>query len=444
MDYYAKYAGMATAVECLDRAADAMASYAQRLGSVKSRLGLITSLLGYRNSVGNRSKAASALSQAADRGGACLDGIRIEYLLSEQKAYQLISGDHSFAIGDGVAPSHVPTGGQKPCLPWSKLFWDFLFPPVLPIGRGLPCFPFLPPPYWMPGYVRRFLSDKLNVGKGASAGAGVCVGGANEKLPPDLRKEVEDIIGDKSMKYDEKADRIISVYEKHLNSMAEDAFAEYNRRRAALSKDDANYERDLQAAEDELNKALAETGLDIRVVLDNMGDDILRATGQARPGVLPEFIEDALKPMPNVPELVKFYKLVAPGSPLDLKSRAVGGATGTGYDWSIWSRQWVLPGNTVTSHDYAGNYLFGYYGSGYFKGYDMSDQILLYGAGAGQLISDFQNDPWWPDKISGKSYWKWLSSMVTGNYGDNIGDANMIKEGIDAYNANTAVNSGRW
>jgi hypothetical protein len=79
-----------------------------------------------------------------------------------------------------------------------------------------------------------------------------------------------------------------------------------------------------------------------------------------------------------------------------------------------------MPEQAEIRTDYTGNYLFGYFGAGYFDGDVFREEILLYGAGIAQAISD--GDPE-----------KWLESMKDGNYGDNVGDSDMIKDGIISY-----------
>jgi len=70
--------------------------------------------------------------------------------------------------------------------------------------------------------------------------------------------------------------------------------------------------------------------------------------------------------------------------------------------------------------DYAGNYLFGYWGAGFLNGIPLQDEILLYGAGAAQGLSD-------------KDVIKWANNMARGNYGDNEDDPEMIKDGMNSY-----------
>ena len=72
--------------------------------------------------------------------------------------------------------------------------------------------------------------------------------------------------------------------------------------------------------------------------------------------------------------------------------------------------------------DYSGNYLFGYVGTRYFNGgMPFSEDVLLYGAGVAQGFSDGDIGKWW-------------ENIKAGNYGDDPGDSNMIKDGINVYN----------
>ena len=126
MDYGAKYGPMQTAVEDFYRAAKSMDGYAQRLGGVKTQLGWFSGLAGYKIGVGAREASVNAAMSKAIRAGQCLDDARIEYLLSEQRSYQLISGDTSFQIGDGAAPTAIPhVGGRYP--------YNGVFPIISPI-----------------------------------------------------------------------------------------------------------------------------------------------------------------------------------------------------------------------------------------------------------------------------------------------------------------------
>jgi|GEM_PF-6973737 len=125
MNYDVKYKNMENAVNDFYGVSEAIDGYAQRLERVRSTLGLFTSLAGYKSSVGSRATAVRSLATAAVKTGQCVDNARMEYLLAEQTAYVLISGDSSFKVGDGVTAVTVPVhnGGEG-----NKAWWqtDFL------------------------------------------------------------------------------------------------------------------------------------------------------------------------------------------------------------------------------------------------------------------------------------------------------------------------------
>jgi len=169
MKYDAKYKTMQSAVENFYFVSKYMDNYAQRINNVKSRLGLFTSLSGYRNSLTSRYNAANELSRISIRTGQCLDNARIEYLLNEQKAYQLISGDRSFNVGDGVSPVNVPKGPGILFKSFWNVFWDFIFPPLIPLG---PLVRQVIPGPTIPLWVAKYGLGILNTGIGAVSGTG--------------------------------------------------------------------------------------------------------------------------------------------------------------------------------------------------------------------------------------------------------------------------------
>lgn len=115
----------------------------------------------------------------------------------------------------------------------------------------------------------------------------------------------------------------------------------------------------------------------------------------------------------NSEDFGQFYDMVQTGHPLDLKNRNF-----KNTDYSIWSRGWngnpLKKGNlSQPSPDYLGNYLYGYYGSSV----NINSEVLKLGAGAAQE---------WSNITHGRNYnWTW--------YGDNLGDTNMIQDGLDDY-----------
>lgn len=142
----------------------------------------------------------------------------------------------------------------------------------------------------------------------------------------------------------------------------------------------------------------------------------------------------------NKNDFFMFIDLVNSYQPLDLKNRKKITSPVSEEKYSIWSLPWG-DGNqgTITQGDYMGNWLFGYVGSEYFTT-PVDDYILKLGAGAAQLGSDLKNkgeDESYRDILT-----KYMNSMLSGNYGDNINnevdknkknDSEMIQDGIDAY-----------
>lgn len=134
-------------------------------------------------------------------------------------------------------------------------------------------------------------------------------------------------------------------------------------------------------------------------------------------------------------DMVNFYNMVYTDNPIDLKSRGFrypGTTVSTGI--SIWSAPWAKEGGGYFEIDYAGNWLYGYVGAEYFAT-PADDDVLKYGAGAAQLLSDLMNK-----KNKKESAAKYLQSLIEGNYGDNVNegtksDSEMIQEGVDAYRA---------
>lgn len=141
-------------------------------------------------------------------------------------------------------------------------------------------------------------------------------------------------------------------------------------------------------------------------------------------------------------DLVNFFNMVYTDNPIDLKSRGFrypGTTISSGI--SIWAAPWLKETGESFEIDYAGNWLYGYVGDEYFTT-PADSEVLKYGAGAAQLLSDIM-------KVSKKKgnttlkqvAVKYLESVLTGNYGDNINDgtqsdAEMIQEGINAHRKN--------
>lgn len=145
-------------------------------------------------------------------------------------------------------------------------------------------------------------------------------------------------------------------------------------------------------------------------------------------------------------DLVNFFNMVYTNNPIDLKSRDFKYPdTNESSDLSIWSAPWPKKEGGSFEKDYTGNWLYGYVGAEYFTT-PTDDNVLKYGAGVAQLISDILNvkklndsEKEFPDYLKEVAA-KYYQSLIKGNYGDNtnetgISDAEMIQEGINAYRA---------
>ncbi|HEM6509190.1 hypothetical protein E8L09_07980 [Streptococcus suis] len=171
----------------------------------------------------------------------------------------------------------------------------------------------------------------------------------------------------------------------------------------------------MKDAEKLLSEKLQKSGIDMQVILRRMGDDLLAINTNAGYN---HFIAGS-KIVANIQDNYQFYNLVNTGQPLDLKNRAYQSTADSGY--SIWSRDW---GNGI-KEDYAGNYLYGYVGTGYLK---TSSDYLKSAAGTAQLFSDINK------KGYKEAILKYAISKQMGFYGDNAWDSNMIQDGVDDYN----------
>lgn len=138
----------------------------------------------------------------------------------------------------------------------------------------------------------------------------------------------------------------------------------------------------------------------------------------------------------NKNEFINFINLVNSDQPLDLKNRKpINPKTGQEYNFYIWQLPWGDGTGNAISPDYAGNWLYGYMGAEYFTTF-AEDELLKFGAGAAQLLSDLKNKT--KEQSIREIIDKYIDSMLSGNYGDNENsggksDSEMIQEGIDAY-----------
>lgn len=193
----------------------------------------------------------------------------------------------------------------------------------------------------------------------------------------------------------EKSEQIVAAYEDYLYFLNKEAFDEYWEARKNYDGEwDPVNDSYASRIEEKLGQRLQKSGIDFRVILNRVGDDVLS-------------VQD-ISGLNRIELNMHFYNLVQTEHPLDLKSR-----TYNGGNYSIWSRLW----DSNFTGDYAGNYLYGYVGSGLLYAPDI---YLKGAAGAAQVLSD-------------KDILKWLKNVFTGHFGDNKGDSKMIQDGLDAY-----------
>ncbi|MCH5345356.1 MAG: DUF4280 domain-containing protein [Acetatifactor sp.] len=205
----------------------------------------------------------------------------------------------------------------------------------------------------------------------------------------------------------EQVDNVVNQYENELIEKYGDAIETY----LAGNEDDPAYQDALDILK----------GVNMMEILQKMGDEI-----NGLPAI-----------QNNKNEFPMFINLVNSSQPLDLKNRKQISQL-SGQEYSIWSLPWGDGnGGTITQGDYMGNWLYGYVGSEYFT--IPGDELLLkFGAGGAQLLSDLKGKK--VDQSYKEIVLKYIKSMLSGNYGDNINDSEdeksdseMIQDGIDAY-----------
>ena len=211
------------------------------------------------------------------------------------------------------------------------------------------------------------------------------------KMPKSMIAEIENIKHSK-LSATEKADKIASVYEKYLYSLDSVAFDKYWGIRSQYEDWGKAPKNVREAAENELSQSLRKIPINIKILVQKLGEDII------------QFSQEKF----GFKQYKDFIDMVNTDQPLDLKSRLF-----SNTNYSIWSRGW----EGVPSGDYLGNYLYGYYAQGVLT---LNGKGIKYGAGLAQQISDF---------LKGK-----LISNDWNKYGDNKGDSEMIQDGIDDYN----------
>ncbi|MEY8537599.1 T7SS effector LXG polymorphic toxin [Lactococcus muris] len=279
-------------------------------------------------------------------------------------------------------------------------------------------------PSGMGGLVSKMTNSKLGAGDKDSSYV---------SLPSKYQDEIEKI-KNSNLSATQKADRLVDLYEKYLYETNKSGFDKYREARDKFGTDPAA----LLPYEKELTQYLLKNGIDIRQIVNQMGDDLIEVTQ------LNWFKAHA----PGY-DLIQFYNLVQTNKPLDIKNRPFGE---NGITWSIWGRGYseeFYDADGTLRSDYLGNYLFGYYGKGANATETITDflrptgfplfeaqieklteaQILKLGAGLAQLFSDAKNKEYTLTEDAKK----YFENFINGGFGDNPSDAKSIQDGISAY-----------
>lgn len=252
-----------------------------------------------------------------------------------------------------------------------------------------------------------------------------------------LEKKVEEIKKSDKTSSD-KTDLIVTVYEDYLFYNNRVAFEEYRDSRTQMGddweKDSPEIREKKKTIEKKLNNSLSKSQIDIKKLIQKMGDDILDVK-EIEDKKIAELIQkgrsswkspgdngavdNSISVGVELGDTATFIELVNTKKPLDLKNRVYR----EDYPFSIWGRQW----EEGMKSDYLGNYLFGYVGKGYLG---WGDELIKLGAGKAQHISDFLKfDKYY---FVGADL-KYDISLLMGQYGDNEGDAAAIQDGMDDY-----------
>lgn len=252
-----------------------------------------------------------------------------------------------------------------------------------------------------------------------------------------LEKKVEEIKKSDKTSSD-KTDLIVTVYEDYLFYNNRVAFEEYRDSRTQMGddweKDSPEIREKKKTIEKKLNNSLSKSQIDIKKLIQKMGDDILDVK-EIEDKKIAELIQkgrsswkspgdngavdNSISVGVELGDTATFIELVNTKKPLDLKNREYR----EDYPFSIWGRQW----EEGMKSDYLGNYLFGYVGKGYLG---WGDELIKLGAGKAQHISDFLKfDKYY---FVGADL-KYDISLLMGQYGDNEGDAAAIQDGMDDY-----------
>ena len=275
-------------------------------------------------------------------------------------------------------------------------------------------------------------------------------------LPPEQKDEIDKIINSDSS-WEEKAEKIRRVYESYLFENVKDQngnnpFLAYA---AELNKYDGDTTvLEMQDPENQLGIILQNSGINIRSVTRALSEDLLK--------IMPQDVN-------IVNKTFNFVNLVQTGAPADLKNNALDGSGNANnsdqysFDFSIWSRKW----EPNMSSDYLGNYGFGYIGADYWQEFDFDDAVDSISR-LNDSISDYHNSnnndiylallrsgveffrDGNPDKTDAEIFCrvgagiaqlksddfnvkKYIENVKNGNWGDNVGDSEMIGEGFNAY-----------
>ena len=236
----------------------------------------------------------------------------------------------------------------------------------------------------------------------------------------------------------DKTNLIVTAYEDYLFYNNRAAFEEYRDNRKQLGDDWGKASPEIRekkkTIEKKLNNSLSKSQIDIKKLIQKMGDDILDVKefeDKKRAELIQKgrsawkspgdngTVDNSISVGVELGDTSTFIELVNTKKPLDLKNRVYR----EDYPFSIWGRQW----EKGMESDYLGNYLFGYVGKGYLG---WSDDLIKLGAGKAQHISDlFKVDKYY---IVGADI-KYDLSLLMGQYGDNEGDAAAIQDGMDDY-----------
>lgn len=252
-----------------------------------------------------------------------------------------------------------------------------------------------------------------------------------------LEEKVEEIKKSDKTSSD-KTNLIVTAYEDYLFYNNRAAFEEYRDNRKQLGDDWGKASPEIRekkkTIEKKLNNSLSKSQIDIKKLIQKMGDDILDVKefeDKKRAELIQKgrsawkspgdngTVDNSISVGVELGDTSTFIELVNTKKPLDLKNRVYR----EDYPFSIWGRQW----EKGMESDYLGNYLFGYVGKGYLG---WSDDLIKLGAGKAQYISDlFKVDKYY---IVGADI-KYDLSLLMGQYGDNEGDAAAIQDGMDDY-----------